>query len=295
MTWRSAFAIWRSRSTASASSVAEPAGIILADTKFEFGVDRATGELLLIDEVLTPDSSRFWDAATYEPGRSQASFDKQYVRDWLEGQPWDKTPPGPALPDDIVDGDAGPLRGGVRAHHRGELRALPRGGHDRPMSTDFRFAVNVTPKPGILDPQGRAVESSLGHLGIEGVSAVRVGRRIELTVAAADQAAAQAVVERLASELLSNPLIEAFDVEMLGAASSTVRGSRVSVRIGVVIFPGSNRDIDAVNALHVAGAEPVILWHEQASLEGVARGDPAGRLRVRRLPAGRVSSPGSAR
>ncbi|MEJ7695417.1 MAG: phosphoribosylaminoimidazolesuccinocarboxamide synthase [Candidatus Limnocylindrales bacterium] len=75
------------------------AGLILADTKFEFGLDRATGELLLIDEVLTPDSSRFWDAASYEPGRAQASFDKQFVRDWLETQPWDKTAPGPALPD----------------------------------------------------------------------------------------------------------------------------------------------------------------------------------------------------
>jgi phosphoribosylaminoimidazole-succinocarboxamide synthase len=86
------------------SSVAEPAGIILADTKFEFGVDRESGELLLIDEVLTPDSSRFWDAATYEPGRAQASFDKQFVRDWLEAQPWDKTAPGPELPADIVEG-----------------------------------------------------------------------------------------------------------------------------------------------------------------------------------------------
>jgi phosphoribosylaminoimidazole-succinocarboxamide synthase len=86
------------------SSVAEPVGIILADTKFEFGVDPNTGELLLIDEVLTPDSSRFWDAATYEPGRPAASFDKQFVRDWLEGQPWDKTAPGPELPADIVVG-----------------------------------------------------------------------------------------------------------------------------------------------------------------------------------------------
>jgi phosphoribosylaminoimidazole-succinocarboxamide synthase len=86
------------------SAVAEPAGIILADTKFEFGVDRRTGELLLIDEVLTPDSSRFWDAATYEPGRAQASFDKQFVRDWLEAQDWDKTAPGPALPHEIVAG-----------------------------------------------------------------------------------------------------------------------------------------------------------------------------------------------
>jgi phosphoribosylformylglycinamidine synthase PurS subunit len=82
--------------------------------------------------------------------------------------------------------------------------------------TDYRFAVNVTPKAGILDPQGRAVESSLGHLGIEGVSAVRVGRRIELTATAADAAAARDVVERLGRELLSNPLIESFDVEALG-------------------------------------------------------------------------------
>ena len=89
------------------------------------------------------------------------------------------------------------------------------------MSTDFRFAVNVTPKAGILDPQGRAVEGSLGHLGIEGVSAVRVGRRVELTVAAEDEAVARATVERLASEVLSNPLIESYAVEVLGAASST--------------------------------------------------------------------------
>ena len=91
-------------------------------------------------------------------------------------------------------------------------------------TTDFRFAVNVSPKPGILDPQGRAVEGSLDHLGIDGVSAVRVGRRIELTVAAADEDAARAIVERLAGELLSNPLIEAYEVELIGAASSTQSG-----------------------------------------------------------------------
>ncbi len=89
------------------------------------------------------------------------------------------------------------------------------------MSIEYRFAVNVTPKPGILDPQGRAVEGSLAHLGIAGVSAVRVGRRIELTVSAADEVAARATVDRLAAELLSNPLIEAFRVELLGATSST--------------------------------------------------------------------------
>ncbi len=79
----------------------------------------------------------------------------------------------------------------------------------------YRFAVNVTPKPGILDPQGRAVEKSLPHLGISGISAVRVGRRVEMTVQAADASEARAVVDKLAGELLSNPLMELFEVEAL--------------------------------------------------------------------------------
>lgn len=87
---------------AKASEHARSRGIILADTKFEFGL--VAGELTLIDEVLTPDSSRFWPADEYEVGRSQASFDKQYVRNWLETLDWDKTAPGPHLPDEIVTG-----------------------------------------------------------------------------------------------------------------------------------------------------------------------------------------------
>ena len=75
-------------------------GIIIADTKFEFGIFE--GELILIDEVLTPDSSRFWPADLYAPGKSQPSFDKQFVRDYLETLDWDKTPPGPELPAEIV-------------------------------------------------------------------------------------------------------------------------------------------------------------------------------------------------
>ena len=117
------------------SAVAARRGILLADTKFEFGLaglsmppsdpgppeerlgpapsQQPSAEwfpgpledhLILIDEVLTPDSSRFWDAATYAPGGPQASFDKQFVRDWLEAQPWDKTAPGPELPPDVVAG-----------------------------------------------------------------------------------------------------------------------------------------------------------------------------------------------
>jgi phosphoribosylaminoimidazole-succinocarboxamide synthase len=75
-------------------------GIIIADTKFEFGL--VDGVVTLVDEVLTPDSSRFWPGATYEPGHGQPSFDKQYVRDWLTATGWDKTPPPPALPADVV-------------------------------------------------------------------------------------------------------------------------------------------------------------------------------------------------
>jgi phosphoribosylaminoimidazole-succinocarboxamide synthase len=86
-----------------ASGVARERGIIIADTKFEFGIDM-TGELVLADEALTPDSSRFWPADEYEPGRSQASFDKQFLRDWLEASGWDKQPPAPELPDDVVSG-----------------------------------------------------------------------------------------------------------------------------------------------------------------------------------------------
>jgi phosphoribosylaminoimidazole-succinocarboxamide synthase len=85
------------------AAVCARAGIILADTKFEFGT-LPSGELILIDEVMTPDSSRFWDASTYAPGGPQPSYDKQYVRDWLEAQPWDKTAPGPELPPEVVHG-----------------------------------------------------------------------------------------------------------------------------------------------------------------------------------------------
>jgi phosphoribosylaminoimidazole-succinocarboxamide synthase len=84
------------------AEIAARAGIMLADTKFEFGF--VDGALILVDELLTPDSSRFWDAATYEPGRAQASYDKQFVRDWLEAQAWDKRPPAPELPDEVVAG-----------------------------------------------------------------------------------------------------------------------------------------------------------------------------------------------
>lgn len=86
-----------------ASDYARTRGVIIADTKFEFG-QLPDGRIILVDEVLTPDSSRFWPADQYEPGHDQPSFDKQFVRNYLEAQPWDKTPPAPRLPEDVVAG-----------------------------------------------------------------------------------------------------------------------------------------------------------------------------------------------
>ncbi|HEX4131799.1 MAG TPA: phosphoribosylaminoimidazolesuccinocarboxamide synthase [Pirellulales bacterium] len=98
---------------------AERCGIIVADTKFEWG--RAGGELILIDEVLTPDSSRFWPADQYAPGRSQPSYDKQFVRDWLETTGWDKNSPPPALPAEIIERTRGKY---LEAYERLTGRAL---------------------------------------------------------------------------------------------------------------------------------------------------------------------------
>jgi phosphoribosylaminoimidazole-succinocarboxamide synthase len=97
-----------------ASAYAEPRGVLLADTKFEFG--QLNGELIWIDEALTPDSSRFWPAGQYKPGGPQPSFDKQFVRDYLERIQWPKTPPGPDLPPDVV--------AGTRARYRDAYRIL---------------------------------------------------------------------------------------------------------------------------------------------------------------------------
>jgi phosphoribosylaminoimidazole-succinocarboxamide synthase len=97
-----------------AAAYAEPRGILLADTKFEFGL--LNGELIWIDEALTPDSSRFWPAAEYRPGGPQPSFDKQFVRDYLERIQWPKTPPGPDLPPDVV--------AATRAKYREAFRIL---------------------------------------------------------------------------------------------------------------------------------------------------------------------------
>ena len=151
-------------------------GVILADTKFEFGLD-PTATLVLGDEVCTPDSSRFWPADEYEPGRGQASFDKQYVRDWAAGTGWDKAPPAPRDPGRRGRGHARALRDRLRAAGgRAVLRLAGARG------SAVRARVLIRPKAGILDPQGQTVERALPALGFEGVRNVHVGRLVELDI-----------------------------------------------------------------------------------------------------------------
>ena len=161
---------------------------------------------MLGDEVLTPDSSRYWPADGYEPGRGQPSFDKQYVRDWAAGSGWDKRPPAPAIPQDVVEGTRARY---VEAYERiaGEpFQAwLDR---NRPRRL-MRARVLIRPKAGILDPQGIAVERALPALGFAGVANVHVGRLVELDVQ--DEAQLQPMCEKL----LANPLVEEYEVQLL--------------------------------------------------------------------------------
>ena len=192
-----------------AAEYAAGKGIIIADTKFELGLDEQ-GNVVLGDEAFTPDSSRFWPADAYEPGGAQPSYDKQFVRDYTESLGWDKTPPGPELPDEVVTRDACPLPRGLRAGHGHSVRRLRSESAGGPA---LKATVLVRPKPGILDPQGKAVEASLRHLGFA-VDDARIGRLVDLEVEASDPEEARAEVERMCAELLANPLIESYEIEL---------------------------------------------------------------------------------
>ena len=192
-----------------ASESAATRGIIIADTKFELGLDE-DGNVVLGDEAFTPDSSRFWPAAEYEPGRAQPSFDKQFVRDYAESLGWDKTSPGPGATGRGRRGHACALPRGLRADHRDPVRRVRRRPGD---GAPMKATVLVRPKPGILDPEGKAVESSLRHLGFT-VEGARVGRLVDLEVGASDPEEARAEVERMCAELLANPLIESYEIEL---------------------------------------------------------------------------------
>ena len=273
--------------TRAAADAAEH-GIVIADTKFELGwID---GKLSICDEVLTPDSSRFWEAADWRPGTIPPSFDKQPVRDWLEGTGWDKTPPPPPLPDEVVRATSTRY---VAAYERltGKRLADWPGADDRPATTGrackgdgvstFPVLVEVTLRPDVADPQGATIERALPALGYDQVAGVRVGKAIRFTIEAPDEATARVRVEDLCRRFLTNPVIEdatiTFDIPMM--------------KVGVVVFPGSNCEHDVVEALTLLGGDAQLVWHGERSLGDVDAVVLPGRLRPWRLPPARRHRP----
>jgi phosphoribosylformylglycinamidine synthase PurS subunit len=192
-----------------AAAHAESRGIILADTKFELGLD-ADGALVLADEAFTPDSSRFWPADRYAPGRAQPSFDKQYVRDYCESVGWDKTYPGPELPEEVVAETRAKY---IEAFERLTGISFDEYVADPEVGAAMRATVLVRPKEGILDPQGQAVEQSLRKLGFD-VAHARVGRVVDVDVDASSTDEARQRVDEMCMQLLANPLIESYEVEV---------------------------------------------------------------------------------
>ena len=169
--------------------------------------------MTLGDEALTPDSSRFWPADEYAPGGPQPSFDKQFVRDWCLETGWDRTPPGPELPDDVV---AGTRARYVEAFERLTgiaVRPVP----GRPGGRAVSVTVLIRPKAGILDPQGEAVQASLATLGFAVDRARASAGSSTSSSTPTTVRRAHAEVERMCAELLANPLIESFEIVTEGA------------------------------------------------------------------------------
>ena len=186
-------------------------GLILADTKFEFGwID---GQVALIDEVLTPDSADSGTRPSMRPGSSPPSFDKQYVRDFVAASGWNKEPPAPALPDEVI---AGTRDRYVTAYERLTGRAWqpPEGiGLVRWLAD-----VHVRLRPGIADPEGQTIAGGLRALGFQSVEEVRGGKLLRISFDAADHAAAEEAVAGMCRRLLANPVMETADWELRAEA-----------------------------------------------------------------------------
>jgi phosphoribosylaminoimidazole-succinocarboxamide synthase len=196
------------------SAIAARAGFILADTKFEFGwID---GTLSVIDEVLTPDSSRYWDANAIEPGQEPAAFDKQPIRDWLESTGWNKQAPGPELPAEIAEETLARYQA-VADRLRTVLGKGKEMAVDGNQEHTWNLEVIVMPKAGVNDPQGDAVRSGLHSLGFDTASRVRIGKRISIELAAENESTALEQGRAMCDQLLANPVIEEYSISIVPA------------------------------------------------------------------------------
>ncbi len=272
-------------------------GIIIADTKFELGL--VDGELVVADEVLTPDSSRFWPADEWEPGSTPPSFDKQPVRDYLDGLDWNKQPPPPPLPAEVVLAtrdryveayeritglDLADWPGGQRLSSIGRVEPAERpGGVCEHGAMIFAVHVDVQLRPGHRRSPGlhhRAVAADAGLRGHR-----RGAGRQEHPLR--DRGRRRGHRPRPGRGPV-RPLPDQpgdrgrrpIDVGRAWWAAACV-----SARVGVVLFPGSNCEQDVVEAIDQLGGEAEILWHGDATAGRGRRGRRARRLRPRRLPA----------
>ena len=251
------------------------------------------------DEVLTPDSSRFWPADEWEPGATPPSFDKQPVRDYLEALDWDKSPPPPAAARRRRRRHGGPLRRGLRAHHR-PARSPTGRGPEAPLGLRRRCGRMA---PMIFDVRGRGPapagdrrSAGCHHRAVaagprlrRASAASRVGKSIRFAIEAADEAAARAEVDDLCQRFLTNPVIEDAD----GDAHAGRRRCELTMAasVGVVLFPGSNCELDVVEAVADLGGDAEILWHGDDLARRGRRGRRARRVRPRRLPPSRCHRP----
>ena len=242
-------------------------GVILADTKFEFGLD-ADGALDARRRGAARPTPRASGRPTsYEPGRGQPSFDKQYVRDWASGTGWDKTPPAPAIPDDVVARHARALRRGLRAHRRRAVRRLA--GAHRPV----RARVLIRPEGG--DPR------SAGPGGRARAAGARVRGRVATCTSGGW------------SSSTSRTRAAAGDVRAAAGepADRGLRDRRRGVRFGVVRFPGSCDEVDALLAAARASARRSCSGTRDRDLQRRRRRGRPRRLLLRRLPARRRDRP----
>ena len=290
--------------TSRAPAWAEERGIIIADTKFELGwID---GQLAICDEILTPDSSRFWPADQWEPGSTPPSLDKQPVRDWLEGTGWDKTPPPPALPADIVSATRAPLRRRLRAADGAVLRRVA-GRRRRLRVMRFDVLVEVRSVRGSPTQRGRPSNGRCRRSDSRLSTRCRSGRRSASGSTPRRWRTPRPSPADLADRLLANPVIEVARVSVAGAsvAGGSVAGASPAAGVDEAggarlpspltspagrdgaggsassCTPGSNCEHDVVEAVTALGAEADLVWHTATDLGRLRRGHPSRRLRPR--------------
>ena len=253
-----------------AAARAESQGIVICDTKFELGF--IDGTLSICDEVLTPDSSRFWPAEDCAPGTNPPSFDKQRLRDWLGDTALGQAAAAPGAARRGRVGHVGPVRRVLRAGLRptpGRLVRCLSMARSAPVPAQFSVLVEVRLREGVADPQGATIERALPALGLGGVSGVRAGQVVPLRHRGRRRGRGPGPGHRGGRPAAGQPGHRGVlgDREPGGGRGGGVEGL-MAARVGVVMFPGTNCEHDAVLALQRLGASAELVWHGDTTVAG---------------------------